>query len=150
MGGMTRQAIEAARAAGYEVDEKSGTFKKMQQQTVPTQTSTRKPGGLAAMREMTHAARTGRMSTQPKSSQDPISAAAYRYIDNLYPYGYSDNPDGIDTMWGATKKFFKGFFGRSERKKAVDEFVELDLNDPAQRKRAEELRNNLLISGLMI
>ena len=125
MGNMTRQAMANAEAM------------------TPVAPETPKPqnrkNGLANMYGMTHAAATGGMSNLPSSSKDPIASLYHRYIDNLYPYGYSDN-EGKDTLWGAVKKATKGFAGRSDKKSAVDEFVELDLKDPAQRKRALELR----------
>ena len=135
-GNQTESAIAKAKEMGYTVDINKGTISK------PKTNSSKSPkrNNLAEMREMTHAARTGGMSMIPIPKNDPISSAYYDYINNLYPYGYS--AEGKDTMSGAAKKATKGLFGKSEKKDAVDEFVNLDLNDPVQRKRAQELRKN--------
>ena len=134
-GNQTESAIAKAKEMGYTVDINKGTISK------PKTNFSKSPkrNSLAEMREMTHAARTGGMNMIPIPKNDPISSAYYDYINNLYPYGYSD--EGKDTMSGAAKKATKGLFGKSEKKDAVDEFVNLDLNDAKQKQRAIELKN---------
>lgn len=138
-GTMTETAIANAKKMGYTISS-DGTLQRPRSQV--------KENGLAKMYGMTHAAATGGMSqaVTPKNSEDPISGIFHTYINNLYPYGYSDN-DGRDTFGGAVKKTFKGFFGRSDKKLAVDEFVRLDLKDPKQRARAVELSKNFTNFG---
>lgn len=67
-----------------------------------------------------------------------------QYLDNLFPYGYTDNP--TKPVTGGIKKVMSGFLGKSEGRKAVDEFVNLDLSNPQDMQRAEELYKNSLIS----
>lgn len=73
-----------------------------------------------------------------------------RFIDNLYPYGYQDNP-GTATFGGFFKKTLGGFVGPSERRKHLNSIIDLDLNDPEQLKQANEHRNafdNFLFSDI--
>ena len=145
-GNMTKTAIANAQKMGYIVNS-NGMLQQSKQQAKQTKPQARR-NGLAEMYGMTHSATTGGMSQAitPKNSEDPISGIFHTYISNLYPYGYSDN-DERDTFGGVVKKAFKGLFGRSDKKSAVDEFVELDLNDPKQRARAAELRKNFTNFG---
>ena len=90
-GNQTESAIAKAKEMGYTVDINKGTISK------PKTNSSKSPkrNNLAEMREMTHAARTGGMSMIPIPKNDPISSAYYDYINNLYPYGYSDEGKDI-------------------------------------------------------
>ena len=146
-GNMTRTAIANAKKMGYTINS-NGILQQQKTQKPQQQVKPRRKNGLAEMYGMTHAATTGGMSqaVTPKNSEDPVSGLFHTYINNLYPYGYSDN-EGKDTFGGVIKKGFKGLFGRSDKKSAVDEFVELDLNDPKQRARAAELRKNFANFG---
>lgn len=63
-----------------------------------------------------------------------------RFLNNLYPYGYQDDP-GEATLGGFISKLSGGFVGKSDRKKYLDEIIDLDLNDPKQLKKAESYRN---------
>lgn len=64
-GSMTNQAIENAKNMGYFIDEKAGTVSKNNPASPKN-----KPGGLASMYEMTHAAQTGGMSRIPLMRDD--------------------------------------------------------------------------------
>lgn len=161
-GKMTRAAIANAQKAGYTVDEKTGAVTKVQanpQQVVQQPTQKRRVNGLANMYGMTHAAATGGMSMTPPVQQGTPGNIVSAYLDNLYPYGYVlqsserenarkapgwfshvaglyagvNSPVDVDKLW-------TGFFEKTNAKKALDEFVELDLTNPQQRKRGEELK----------
>ena len=133
-GSMTNQAIENAKNMGYFIDEKAGTVSR----TNPESPKQNKPGGLASMYEMTHAAQTGGMSKVPGVPSE-ISTPLYMYLKNLYPYGYQDEPGTAD-LGGFTKKVFGGLTGPSERKKHLDAIIDLDLNDPKQLQEAMQHR----------
>ncbi len=59
-------------------------------------------------------------------------------IDNVFPYGYSDDSD--NRAWGVVKKGWTGLTGLDERRRLLNEFVQLDLDTPEGMARARELR----------
>ena len=78
-GKMSEQALKNAEDMGFVVDRKSGTITRKISSSAPKR-------GLAAMREMTHAARTGGMSTIPtNSSTSPALEANGHAIYLHYP-----------------------------------------------------------------
>lgn len=69
----------------------------------------------------------------------PQDYAAF-FINNLYPYGYIDNQDE-PTMMNAIKKATRAMFKKSDERKALDEFMDLDLKNPQEREKAQQIRN---------
>lgn len=63
-----------------------------------------------------------------------------RFLNNLYPYGYQDNPGKAD-LYGFISKLAGGFVGKSDRKKYLDEIIDLDLNDPEQLEKAQSYKD---------
>ena len=96
-GDMSKRAVERAKAMGYTVDMQSGTVKKgghtkisknSKSSTVTTASSKTRSSsnGLASMRETTHAARTGGMSTIPiNNSTSPVLEVNGHAIYLHYP-----------------------------------------------------------------
>lgn len=107
-GDVTRQAMQRAIENGYQI--KEGKLLKPRRQQTKT-TNRKQRSGLSEMYQNTHAARTGGMSTVINSQKYDTSKKGFieNLIDNIYPYGYSDNKDGKDTVFGAVKKLLKVF-----------------------------------------
>ena len=63
-----------------------------------------------------------------------------RFLSNLYPYGYQDDPGKAD-LSGFISKLAGGLIDKSDRKKYLDEIIDLDLNDPEQLKKAQSYRD---------
>ena len=61
------------------------------------------------------------------------------FINNLWPYGYSDEDQRNATLGGMASKVLQGLFGKKKKKKLLDEFVLLDLNTKEGIERAKEL-----------
>ncbi len=120
--GLTEQAIANAQAMGYKVNENTGTLSKRK-----ITVSGNKSNTIVT-------------SSGPNIPQQVIQTSSSRFtpevfMDNLYPYGYSD--DG--TILGGFRKVVKGLVTKDPKRKAVDEFVNLNLKNPEERKRATEL-----------
>ena len=120
-GRMTRAAIARAKGLGYDVDENTGTISNalsklaasersriwQMQQTTPKEPVKRNTG-LASMREMTHAARTGGMSSTVDAQK-----SQGRDVENIIDF-ISNNPAIIlaeDIDRATSNKYFEKLLG---------------------------------------
>lgn len=130
MGRMTRTAIANAKKAGYNVNVNTGVVnitgpERPQIQEISykgkgtgTKFGEKKPqkkGGLAAMREMTHAARTGGMSSIPiqsnnnlKSYKEILPEDKEKFAEWLYSQGSKSN---LRNTYDVTSALLKNFVG---------------------------------------
>lgn len=128
----TQIAAEKAEADGYSIDE-NGRFVKTEptnQQQINFGYIFEPMSGIAAVIS------PSTFSNDPMKPAQPNGFGTFplttRVLDNVYPYGYGER---------IREKLINGIKGKSPQREALDEFVELDLSDPEQRKRGQELAN---------
>ena len=84
---MSEQALKNAENMGYFIDRKSGTVSR----TNPESPKQNKPGGLASMYEMTHAAQTGGANLSNIGPWDAPTLTAPNPIRTVFDPSYSSN-----------------------------------------------------------
>ena len=96
------------------------------------------------------------LKSDPREISKGVGGMVSHALNNMFPFGYDNSKDtqmannflhkyginyDVGGLYGATTKLFGGMTGTSKAGKAMQEFADLDLNNPKNQSKADSLWN---------